>query len=504
MKVLLIKPPLYVARRMLAFVSFPLPLGILQIAAVLERNGNEVQIVDCLIEKPTCYERINDEIFKIGLNWDRFQSIVKSSKPDLIGISNLFSSQADALFAACKKCKEVLPGTPLIVGGVHPTLAPLDCLKHPDIDFVGVGEGEFLMLNLVKYLKGELQKKDLLSIYFKENGQTKINGIYPKIENLDDLPLPAYHLVDFSKYFFAARYDSTVRGGSHQRWVSIITSRGCPFSCNFCNVKVLEGRKWRFRSPTHTVGELEYLYNNYGIRSFSFDDSDFTFRLERAEEIMDLLIKKKLSISFMFPNGIRADSLTKSLIKKMKKAGCEEITLAFEHGHEGFLNTVIKKGLNLRKALEAVTEISHIGIPMTGFFIFGMPGENREIHEKNIVFIYRVAKMGVIPNISLAMPLPKTELQQTAMEEGYLDKLPSSRDYLTASNSKTLFKNLALPVESYNTLINKVFLKALFFVILFHPELFFRHPFVKSLAASFTSLRTLRIKARKIISLILS
>jgi len=487
-KVLLIKPSLYMTKELMEFLSFPIPLGLMYIAAYLEQIGCEVKIFDTLLEGCNSQELINENFTRIGLAKEKVIERIREIKPDLIGISNNFSAQFEATLEMAEICKRALPNVPLVVGGVHPSAVPADCVVHSFFDFVVVGEGEKTMAQIVNYLNGRIKKEELKSCYFKDlvdGSRVIFNGQDDLIENLDRLPLPAYHLVDMEAYFNATKFDATTRGGSSQRWASLITSRGCPYGCVFCSEHLVQRHKWRYHSPEYVAHHVKFLVDNYKVNNFSIDDGNFTLNLERAENILDLI--KVFKPTLIFPNGVRADRMTVSLAKKLKAAGCRELTLAIEHGDQEFLNRVIGKSLNLSVAIENIKKLKKLKIPTTAFFIFGLPPENKKTLKSTITLIYKLARMGVVPNISLAMPLPGTDLTRNAIADGYLDHVPTPTELAMASSKHYQFINTPFSPNELSRKKQQVFLGAILLVVVFHFFTFLKFPLVQATFADLLS-----------------
>ncbi len=503
-RILLIKPPLYMTNELMEFLSFPMPLGLMYLASALEKEGMTVKILDFLIEDYKNIVKIdNQQIWRVGLSNQEIIAKIKEFKPDLIGITNSFTAQFPAALDMAKTCKSIDPSIPIVIGGVHPSAAPRESISCEFIDYAVVGEGEKTLIDIINYIKGLIKENELRSCYFRsKEDKNKIifNGFDKLIENLDSLPFPAYHLIDMEAYFKAAKFDSTTRGGSYEKWASLITSRGCPYSCIFCSEHLVYGKKWRGHSPKYVASQIRFLIEKYKIKNFSFDDGNFTFDTLRAEEIMNLI--REFKIKFIFPNGIRADKLSFSLAKKLKEAGCQELTLAFEHGDQDFVNKVIKKSLNLEVALENLAYLRKLKIPITAFFIFGIPPENRQTLNKTIAMILKVAKKGVVPNISLAMPLPGTEMTEDSIIRGYLEHCPVPSELAAASNKKYLFKNTPLNGQELIREKRKIFFKAILLVLFLHPTSFFKYPFVRSTILDLFSYQGIKKRLLKIKSIL--
>jgi anaerobic magnesium-protoporphyrin IX monomethyl ester cyclase len=320
MKVLLIVPPLKVAKEMEEFVKVSFPIGLAYIASVLEENKIRVSILDCLAEGWDI-KNIEGDYIRIGLPEEEIIKRIRNESPDICGISSLFSSQKDQPHEIARLIKQEFPKIKIVMGGPHVSGNPLEVLEDKNVDFAVIGEGEETTLNLIKNLK---KPEKINGLAYKKSGNIKINPPAKFIANIDKIPFPAYHLLKMQKYFEAGEKGMSARRyiGESPRWATIITSRGCPFDCVFCSIHNTMGYKWRPRSAKNVVDEVEFLYKTYNIKTFFFEDDNFSLNQARAKEILRDIIKRKLDITWQAPNGIRADMIDDELLSLMKKTNC--------------------------------------------------------------------------------------------------------------------------------------------------------------------------------------
>ncbi len=391
-------------------IRVPYPIGLIELAAVLEQHNIEVMLIDALGEGWNQKKVIGDNTI-IGLDDTDIIEKLKNFKPDYIGIGSLFTSQRDNVIRLAKSIKKNLKDVKLIVGGVDATICSNELTKY--FDYIIQGEADKSLLNLILHGSNtKIIKSDI-------------------IKDLNILPMPAYHLLNFQNYFDAGEAGLSSRGITINKWMSIFTSRGCPYHCNFCSINLISSRKWRGKDPKKVLDEIECLNKKYGINYFFIEDDNMTLDVKRAEEIFDGIVKRKLKISFEFPNGIRADTMTKRLAKKLKKAGCKKVIFGIENGNQEFLKNVIHKNLDLNKVISATKICYKEGIQVGGFFIIGIPGENLNIMLSSIWFAMKLASHGMAPGFTLATPLPKTEMFEDALKKGYIIKKKiTPTDYL--------------------------------------------------------------------------
>lgn len=425
MKVLLINPP----NSILAKWNLPLhifqPVGIAYIAAVLGKKGYEVKILDALA-LGWKNETVINGIKYVGLTQEQIGDKIKEYSPDIVGIGFLFTPQAKEAHRTAETVKKVNPDIFIMAGGAHATALPESVLSNPNIDCVVIGEGEYTVLELVEKIKDNQRWQQTNGIAYKEqnNRIIKTNPRAP-IENLDDLPFPARHLLPMEIYFKAAKKVKSARSISTfgKKWATIITSRGCPFNCIFCTVHLVMKRGFRARSPENVVAEIEYLIKNYGIEHLDIEDDNLTLKEERAKKILDSIIEKKIDIEWSTPNGIRADAVDEELIEKMKKSGCTRTIVAPESGNQYVVNNIIGKMLDLEKINQVVRWCKKYKLLVEAFFVLGFPGETKEQMYDTIAYAKKLRKIGVDDcAFYIATPFYGTQLYKIAKERGYLDE----------------------------------------------------------------------------------
>lgn len=485
MRVLLIKPFMRYTEKTALYKVVPIPMGLAYIASFLEKQGLEVSLLDAFAEQYNRFEK-EGEVFVYGLSKDEIKNQIKKIKPNAIGIGNLFTEQAKSMFMVAEAVKEVDSSIPVFVGGVQPSSSPKECLSNPNIDFVIMGEGEETTYELLNCISERGDVSQVNGIGFKKDGKiffTKSRKLHP---NLDDFPFPAYHLLPMERYMEANLTDTSIRSGYHQRTASIVTSRGCPFRCIFCATKNITGHSWRGRSPEDVIKEIEFLYERWSVRFFNIDDLNFALDPERVSRLCDLIIERNLDMQFGLPNGIRAESVSTELIKKMKLSGFRDITIAAEHGDQKFLNEVIKKDISLKKVEEAVEIITKEGLPVSCFFILGFPYETEETLNKTYKEALKLARLGAVPQIQFAIPLPNTEMHEICLKEGLLPEKLDADAYLSMMYFEPIIIPDGLSKEYLIRLKRKIILLSCIILLLFHPRIFFRIPFISE---SITDLR---------------
>jgi radical SAM superfamily enzyme YgiQ (UPF0313 family) len=372
------------------------PLGIAWLAAVLRENGfKDISLIDSVINQ---------------YSYEDVVKLVKKNVPDILGLSFGTQSRFKA-FDLARMLKKNFPDVPIVVGGPHPTLTADDILKNiPEIDIVCRGEGEYTFLDLVKTIEKKVDLQYVKGISFRaKNGQIIHNPIREPIQDLDSLPLPARDLLPIDKY------QQTIPLSDKKICTSMITARGCPYSCVYCSTSEQWGHKIRYRSPDNVVNEIKHLMKNYKLDGVGFFDDVFTMDKSRVIDICQKILEKKLNISWWCE--ARANTIDKEVVSWMKKAGCEHISMAIESGSDKILKN-INKAITVEQGIEASKIIKKAGIKLKVFFMHSLPGETYEDIKKTVFLSrYLVNKIGVDEATQgLTLIYPRTALERMAKE----------------------------------------------------------------------------------------
>jgi len=392
------------------------PLGLAYIAAVLEERGYYVKILDVSAEDFYNREEIGGEYIQIGLSNEEIETRIIDFNPDVVGVSCLFSSQFQDMCDICKMTKKIDERIITVVGGEHPSALPEESLMNDYINFVVIGEGEYTMLYLMEAVKEGHDFSKIDGLGFKKGKRIVINPKTKFIEDLDELPLPARHLLPMETYF---KMNLPQAGTSRKSPnTPIMTSRGCTGHCIYCATAKFWGRKYRTRSIEKTLEEMEYLTKEYGVKEVQFIDDNLTLNKKRTLQLFSGMIKRNLNLVWSTPQGIALWALDEEVLRKMKESGCYEITLGIESGDQEVLNDIIKKRLKLEKVEPLVKAARKLGLITKGYFVVGLPGETKEQMQKTFDFA-RKLKLDAA-GIFIATPLPGTELYRLCKEKNYL------------------------------------------------------------------------------------
>lgn len=432
-RILLFEPPRTVSAESLKRTrpTAQPPLGLAYLAAILEREGFEVMIVDAIIEDPLCSSgKITREgLLRFGLGDDQIAKIIEEYAPDMVGVSCLVSAKYNDAKNICSITKRVDPDCVTVMGGAHPTLMAKDVLKNADLDYVVLGEGDYSFLELIRYIEGKLAISELDGVAMKEGGRIRIIPKTRYIKDLDDIPFPARHLLKIEDYW---KVNLPHGEATRVPWSTIMTSRGCPASCIYCAVQLVWGKKYRARSAENVLAEIDLLINRYGIKELLIEDDNFTFDKKRTEKILDGIIDRGWDITWTTPSGIAIFALDANLLRKIKRSGCTSITLAIESGSQRVLNEVVKKPLQLKKVEEIAREAKKVGLKTKAFFMLGIPGETKEEMRQTLELARRLKLDWSC--FSITTPLPGTALYDICKTNNYIegDIDPVNVEYTTA------------------------------------------------------------------------
>lgn len=362
------------------------------------------------------------DAYKLNLNEDKFVAELRKFNSDIVGITVLMDQYAASGHKAAKLSKTVSKNIKVIMGGVYATMNPQIVMEDPNIDFNVIGEGEYVLKDLINHFIGKnpLPEK---GICYRLNGKVVNTGHADFIQDLDSIPMPAYHLIDFSKYANSIHRKS-VDSPRKYPYARILTSRGCPYNCVFCQVESISGKKFRPRSPENVLNEMQFLKDNYGVSSIIFDDDNLFTNRERAIGIFQGMINRKLAMPWV-AIAVAVFKLDAELVKLMRLSGCEYIAIAIESGTERVLKEIIKKPINFEHAKKMIQLAKETGIYVATNFIVGFPTETWDEIRQTIKFAEEIDVDYV--KLFSAIPLRNTKLWDLCKKEGALKKALMNR-----------------------------------------------------------------------------
>ena len=364
-------------------------LGLGYLAAVLEKNQYQVDVIDCQVLK---------------LSFEDFRSEISKRQPNIVGVTSSTLTYQSAL-KLVKIAKEACPNCITIAGGPHVTFWDDKALEEcPELDIIVRREGENTLLELVQRIEAGKSYYDVIGTTCRKDGKIVRNPDRPYIEDLDSLPFPARHLWPME----------TLR--KYENILYLTTSRGCVYWCEFCTTVRMHGRKYRMRSPKNVVDELEALHKTYGISTFTFCDDAFTVDQPRTEALCNEILNRGLKIEWNC--GTRVDMLTKELLAKMKEAGCISVWFGVESGSQQVLDAM-KKGITPELTTKVFGWVRELGLKPIPNVILGFPGETKESAWKTIKFVEKISP-DAVGFYNVATPFPGTPMYDSVKEKGWL------------------------------------------------------------------------------------
>jgi anaerobic magnesium-protoporphyrin IX monomethyl ester cyclase len=399
-----------------------LPLGLGYLAAVLEKNNYQVDVIDCQALK---------------LSYEEVKSEIENRKPTIVGVTSTTLTYKSAL-KIVGMAKEVCPECLTLIGGSHVTFWDEKALQEcPELDIVVRREGENTLLEIIQKIESGKSFDDTIGITCRKKSQIIRNPDRPYIKNLDELPFPAIHLWPIDSF---RKYGEIM--------FPLLTSRGCVYWCKYCSAVRMLGRKYRVRSPKNVVDEIEYLNKKFGATRFTFYDDAFTIDQSRAKEICEQIKNRKMKIRWNCET--RVDAVTKELLLTMKEAGCTDVWFGVESGSQVVINAM-DKGFNIEQTTKAFKWAKEAGLMTFADTILGFPGESKETAWETIKFVEKLDPDDAAYYI--ATPYPGTPLYDEVKDNGWL-QITDFDKYDTATPT---FTNPKLEMNELREIREKAF-----------------------------------------------
>jgi radical SAM superfamily enzyme YgiQ (UPF0313 family) len=368
------------------------PIGLLYIATSIRENSeHNVKILDATIGTIS--------VKKIG-------EAIKEFAPEVIGMTLSTFSLLECISIA-RLAKEIDPKVKVIVGGIHVYIYPQETINLGCFDYGVLGEGEHIIIKLLDRIEKGESPSGIKGIIYKEDGEVVYTGPPDLIDDLDSVPLPDRTLLPYKKY------NSLIAKANP---VSImITSRGCPFKCTFCDRPHL-GKKFRVRSADNVADEFEQCYR-LGIKEILVYDDTFSINRQRVIDICNKLIERKIKIYW----GIRTrvDTVDGEMLRLLKEAGCVRVNYGVESGDAEVLKG-LNKGITLEQAEEAFYLTKKYGMDALAYFMIGCPGETEETVRETLEFAKKLKPTYV--HFTILMPFPSTTVYYDALANKIIKK----------------------------------------------------------------------------------
>lgn len=395
MKILLIRPHSFIP-------SAAPPLGLLYLTSYIEKfSAHDVKICDARYHE---------------YNYDAIEEIIREEKPDLVGLTAL-SVEAEETHEIAARSKRAVPDAVYVVGGPYVTSDYTQVMTDPNVDFAVIGEGERSFLQLINALQNGEAYHHIREIAYRQDGKVVKTDTLEYIENLDELPYPAWDAIDLELYFKHRKRGKRTSSNQHQmkkRVLPIQTSRGCPFHCNYCHN--LFGKRLRYRSIENVIGELRLMHDKYRVEEIEMMDDTFNVDLNRAKAIFRRIIEEKFDFKISFTNGLRADRFDDELLDLFKKAGVYRIVVAIESANPRIQKS-IRKNVNLEKARENIIKAARRNFSVGAFFMIGFKDETEEEVQNTINWAINTPLHTA--TFSIMTPFPNTDIWHELRAEGH-------------------------------------------------------------------------------------
>jgi len=397
MRVLLINPPQrnMVTNNIPSIVDeergYNPPLGILYVAAhAREHTSHKISVIDAVVEE---------------LDYPGLKARIAAARPDVVGVTTTTFTLVDAVHTI-RAVKEISPDIRVVLGGPHPYIYPEESINLPGVDFLVIGEGERPFTQLLDNINDASALRNVKGLVFRDGNELVNTGMPELVDDLDTLPFPARDLTPYMKYYSLIARTQPV--------TTMITSRGCPYRCLFCDRPHL-GKRFRARSARNVVDEMEGCVG-LGISEFLIYDDTFTVNKQRVFDVCREIGERGLKIGWDV--RARVDTVTPEMLKAMKDAGCDRIHYGVEAGTPEVIET-LRKGITIEQVRNVFRETKAAGISTLAYFMIGSPGETRaQIGES-----MRLARE-LDPDylhLSITTPFPETDLYRMGFDRGIFD-----------------------------------------------------------------------------------
>ncbi|MHB8859788.1 MAG: B12-binding domain-containing radical SAM protein [Thermoleophilia bacterium] len=393
------------------------PLGIAYIAAAVRQGGYPVEIL---------------EAHALGLSGDAIREKIETMRPRIVGISCLTPQWSDVQ-AALRIARSVDEKIITVVGGPHVTALPEETAADPSVDIAVVGEGEGTIRDICDAVAAGGDLRGVKGIALQIEGEVVRTEPQPKITDLDSLPFPAHDLLPEP-----AIYNPLPTWGRRGHFSSILSGRGCPYYCSFCDVTAQQGKQYRLRSAENIVDEMAWLNRDFGISMFSFRDPSMVCNRKRLLEICRLIRERQLGV--VWNCNSRADEVDLEMLRAMKQAGCYLIKYGIEVGNADMIKSI--KRMEKTQVEQAVRDTRQAGISPHGYFMFGFSDETEATMEETAKFSRELDLDSA--GFMILVPFPGTrEFERYQSEGRLLTKEWREYDYM----NKPVYRNANVTSE---------------------------------------------------------
>ncbi len=390
---------------------FP-PFGIMYLGAVLEREGHDVTL---LHPGPTEDDTVAEALREVS--------------PDLVGFT-LLTVQYNRLKRLLPQLRQTLPSARFCAGGVHATALPEVTLRDLNLDFVVLGEGEETLTAVCRRLEKGHWVEDVPGVAWLDDGGISVTEPRPLRTSLDELPLPARHLLDMEQYL---RPPGLIKGYPTNRSTSVLGSRGCPHRCIFCGSHLIFGRRMRTRSVESVLGEIAELVDRYGIESLFFSDDTIGEDFRWLNRLSTGILSRGFRLEWSCQ--LRGKPFPEEVLLLMRRSGCVQVEFGVETGSDRLLR-FLKKGVTREDLTESFRRSRNAGLRTLASFMVGLPGETQDDLLLTLDLLTEIRPD--FSNFFLAVPYPGTELHALAERQRWLRGYPFGEAWFMRQSSRPL------------------------------------------------------------------
>jgi len=381
--------------------AFP-TLGFGYLSSVLKKKGHEVSVLNCIKE---------------NIEFEDLENVIRDKDPSAVGVQ-LFTCDFSSAKRTLQVAKRINSDLLTLIGGPHVSGDYKEVLNDlPEADYGFRGEAEHGLIKFLDYIesKNDMKLEEIPGLLYRSNGLIKYND-RGMVNDLNEIGFPDWDEIDPRTYPPGPQGTFTKRIPT----APILTTRGCPYPCTYCSVELNTGRKLRKRSAQNVVDEIELLNKKYGVQEIHISDDNFTLDKKRVKNICNMILDRKIDISWSCPNGVRLDSLNPELLKLMEKSGCYSFSVGIESGSPRILK-LMRRRVNLKTMEEKMKlVVDNTKIRVTGFFIMGYPTETLDELKMSLDLSLRLPlSRGQYSNY---IPLPGTQAFNMLLESGEIKR----------------------------------------------------------------------------------
>jgi radical SAM superfamily enzyme YgiQ (UPF0313 family) len=413
-RVQLLHPPLYLNPSALTALRAAAPLGLAYVAAALRRAGHDVSLLDAVAEAPRQQTR-EGRVMRLGLTDEQIAARI-DPEAQAIGVTNMWSFSWPAVRSMLQAIRRRRPDVIIVCGGEHFTGLPAYSMAQAPIDYIVLGEGEEIAVELFAALggSGPFDPAAIAGLCWRRGSEVVENPRASRTRAVDDLAWPAWDLFDLDVY----DDNNFVGGVKYGRTVPVLATRGCPYQCTYCSSPQMWTTRWYARDPIDVADEIEFYTKQYRATNFPFQDLTAIIRREWVVDFCREIIRRGLRITWQMPTGTRCEVVDEEVAELLARSGGYTLAFAPESGSER-TRRLIKKKMRTDRLLDAVRASVKAKLNLSALLVIGFPHDLDEDLRETVRLVRRLGRMGV-DDVACAFffPIPSTELYDQLIESG--------------------------------------------------------------------------------------